>query len=190
MASWIARCSATMFVVAGSFSARACRPTLGTLADVEHSRASTSASIALPVADGGRLDPFSRSARWLFFGRPAGRLDLHVSASRSHRVDVRIGCHRRTLHRNAFATNSSVDGPHTRRMVRSIGGRRQNSPMPRLAASKSALFNSSDESRDRARQIVSGFHMAEGIDQRQRVSQRQVAPSAAARSSMTGTDGW
>jgi hypothetical protein len=36
---------------------------LETVADVEHSRASTSASVAAPVADGGRLHSFSR----LFF---------------------------------------------------------------------------------------------------------------------------
>lgn len=33
---------------------------LETVAEVEHGRASTSASVAAPVADGDRLHPFSR----------------------------------------------------------------------------------------------------------------------------------
>ena len=82
------------------------------------------------------------------------------------RVNVRIGCHRRTLLRSAFATNSSIDGtPHASCMARGSIGDISNSPMPPVGGVQVSAIQLSDESRYRAKQIVSGFHMAEGFDQ-------------------------
>src|ERR1700759_4687137 len=84
----------------------ACMPlSLGTLADVEHSRTSTSASIAPPVADGGRLHPFSRVfcsmafflaalwTGWIFMRAPAGHAALTSGSVPSAHATPKRGLH-------------------------------------------------------------------------------------------------